>query len=143
MFCKAVATLVEPNSIPSGPNNTTNSSNSRKRPRHSNDRLFRFNTFGDPGCPCDYDGAFRDNIKAFLQTVAERSELLYNDVVSEGRSGAIVWSISLQEETQSALVPLLIVEEDVQFTPRLPYCDYCRCIGISVYIIPISSSLML
>ncbi|KAH7287677.1 hypothetical protein KP509_32G069100 [Ceratopteris richardii] len=94
---------------------------SRKRKR--NDRVFSFHTFGDPGCPCDYDGPFRDNIRAFLHNTAERE--LY-DV--EGRPA---WSIALQvDDSHSAQISLVIVEEDIQ-NSRHPHCDHCRCIGWS------------
>ncbi|KAI5081126.1 hypothetical protein GOP47_0004309 [Adiantum capillus-veneris] len=101
--------------------------NPASRKRRRNERAFSFHTFGDPGCPSDYDGPFRDNVRAFLQNTAERE--LY-DV--EGRPA---WSIVLQvDDSHTTQITLVVVEEDIQ-NSRHPHCDHCRCIGWSHHLV--------
>ncbi|KAH7298703.1 hypothetical protein KP509_25G054900 [Ceratopteris richardii] len=97
------------------------------RKRRRNERAYSFHTFGDPGCPCDYDGPFRNNIRAFLQNVADHE---HYDV--EGRP---CWSIPLEvDESQGAQITLFVVEEDIHNSHH-PHCDHCRCIGWSHHLV--------
>nr|XP_023897065.1 PHD finger protein MALE MEIOCYTE DEATH 1-like [Quercus suber]POE55257.1 phd finger protein male meiocyte death 1 [Quercus suber] len=92
----------------------------KKRKRRP--QLYGFHSFGDPGCPIDPKGAFRDNIRVFLQQCAELDD---NNV-----QGMPAWCTLLVHETRSFIVPLYTIEEDVKHSPR-PYCDHCRCAGWS------------
>ena len=93
----------------------------KKRKRRP--QLHGFHTFGDPGCPIDPKGAFRDNIRLFLQQCAELDD---NNV-----QGMPAWCTLLVHETKSFIVPLYTIEEDVKYSPR-PYCDHCRCAGLAL-----------
>ncbi|GLJ12291.1 hypothetical protein SUGI_0188160 [Cryptomeria japonica] len=101
-----------------------NCQNRRKRKR--GEKLFDFQTFGDPGCPADYDLPFRDNIRVFLEECAEREP--YNI------DGNPAWIVLLQGETQSAIIPLHVVEENALNSPN-PHCDQCRCVGWSHHLV--------
>lgn len=93
----------------------------RARKRRRGERLFGIHTFGDPGCPSDYDGPFRDNIRAFLDECAEPE--LYNI------EGMPAWSIALEEsDIHGSRVSLLVIEEGMRDSLH-PHCDHCRCIG--------------
>ncbi|CAM6099164.1 unnamed protein product [Calypogeia fissa] len=95
----------------------------RARKRRRGERLFGIHTFGDPGCPSDYDRPFRDNIKAFLDECAEPE--LYNI------EGMPAWSIALEEsDIHGPQVSLLVIEEGMRDSLH-PHCDHCRCIGWS------------
>lgn len=92
----------------------------RTRKRRRGDRLFGFHTFGDPGCPADYYGPFRDNIRRFLEECAEPE--LYNV------EGMPAWSVGLTEDSSGSRISLLIIEEGMRDSLH-PHCDHCRCIG--------------
>eukprot|EP00897_Mesotaenium_endlicherianum_P007267 jgi/Mesen1/6569/ME000336S05789 len=79
-------------------------------------------SFGELGSCADYDGAYRDNIRAFL---AERCELEEFGLGSLPR-----WSLLL-EDARGTQVPLFIVEESASAQPQSAHCDHCRCIGWS------------
>ncbi len=90
------------------------------RKRKRGERLFSFHNFADPGFPADYDGPFRDNVRAFLEECAE------SEVSVDGLHG---WYVALEDDSiQGALVNLLVFAEGVQDSLH-PYCDQCRCIG--------------
>lgn len=90
------------------------------RKRKRGERLFSFHNFADPGFPADYDGPFRDNVRAFLEECAE------TEVTVDGLPG---WCVALEDDSiQGARVNLLIFVEGVQDSLH-PYCDQCRCIG--------------
>ncbi|XP_041002433.1 PHD finger protein MALE MEIOCYTE DEATH 1 [Juglans microcarpa x Juglans regia] len=93
----------------------------KKRKRRP--KLYGFQNFGDPGCPIDPKGAFRDNIRLFLQECADLHE---NDI-----HAMPTWCTLLVHETRKFVVPLYTFEEDVKCSPRPPYCDHCRCAGWS------------
>jgi hypothetical protein len=90
----------------------------RARKRRRGERLFGIHTFGDPGCPSEYDGPFRDNIRAFLDECAEPE--LYNI------EGMPAWSIALEEsDVHGSRVSLLVIEEGMRDSLH-PHCDHCR-----------------
>ncbi|KAH9299767.1 hypothetical protein KI387_031449 [Taxus chinensis] len=93
----------------------------RKRVENNNieNRLYGFQTFGDPGCPADFDGPFRDNIRIFLQDFARLENFLVD--------GMTVWSIALRVD-DSSCISMFVMEEMVQNALR-PHCDYCQFIG--------------
>ncbi|KAL2632822.1 hypothetical protein R1flu_004301 [Riccia fluitans] len=95
----------------------------RSRKRRTRDRMFGITTFGDPGCPGDFDGSFRENMKVFLEECAEPE--LYPV------EGFPAWSVTLQEsDTNGDRCSLLIIEEASMHSLH-PHCDHCRCIGWS------------
>ncbi|KAJ7527944.1 hypothetical protein O6H91_16G077100 [Diphasiastrum complanatum] len=94
----------------------------RTRKRRRGERLYGVHTYGDPGCPADYDGPFRDNVRAFLNESAE-----FEPYSVEGMP---IWSISLQEDKHAARISLLIIEESLEDSLH-PHCEHCRCIGWS------------
>ncbi|XP_031498002.1 PHD finger protein MALE MEIOCYTE DEATH 1-like [Nymphaea colorata] len=93
---------------------------SRKRGRAA--RAYGFHTFADPGCPLELSGAFRDNVRQFLQECGEAE-----DYAVEGMP---TWKTILIEEASGVAIPLYVVEEHVSQSFR-PHCDYCRCSGWS------------
>ncbi|GMY38214.1 PHD finger protein MALE MEIOCYTE DEATH 1 [Fagus crenata] len=92
----------------------------KKRKRRP--QLYGFHTFGDPGCPINPKGAFRDNIQVLLQHCAELDD--------SNVQGMQTWCTLLLHETRSCIVPLFTIEEKVKCSTR-PYCDHCRCTGWS------------
>ncbi|KAF2295540.1 hypothetical protein GH714_033162 [Hevea brasiliensis] len=90
------------------------------RKRKRGPKLYNFHSFGDPGCPISPIGPFRDNIRLFLQECAEPED--YNV------EGMPIWCTLLVIESNSIVVPLYIIEENVKFSPN-PFCDHCRCTG--------------
>lgn len=90
------------------------------RKRKRGERLFAFQSFGDPGFPADYYGPFRDNVRAFLDECAE-SEVNID--------GMPTWCIALEDDsTQGTRINLLVFVEGVRESLH-PHCDQCRCIG--------------
>ena len=85
-------------------------------------RIYGFRTFADPGCPLDFAGAFRDNIREFVRECAE-----FEDRSFEGMTA---WCTLLVDEKTGAVIPLYVVEDDVSLSPH-PLCDHCRCAGES------------
>ena len=94
----------------------------KKRKRRP--QLYGFHTFGDPGCPINPKGAFRDNIQVLLQHCAELDD--------SNVQGMQTWCTLLLHETRSCIVPLFTIEEKVKCSTR-PYCDHCRCTGLSLH----------
>lgn len=91
---------------------------SRKRKRAP--KLFNLNTFCYPGCPIELKGAFRDNIRVFLQECAEMEEYDIDSMT--------VWCTLLVQETRGVVFPLYTIEENVKLSKQ-PFCDHCRCCG--------------
>eukprot|EP00253_Pinus_taeda_P012177 PITA_12177 len=92
-------------------------------------RAYGFHTFGDPGCPADFDGPFRENIGVFLQEFASREA--YNV------EGMAVWSIAMEyDQSRGHCVSMFVVEEKVQNASHVnPHCDQCRGIGWSHHLV--------
>ncbi|PKA49975.1 PHD finger protein MALE MEIOCYTE DEATH 1 [Apostasia shenzhenica] len=91
-----------------------------KRKRRS--KIYGLRTFMDPGCPIDFFGAFRDNIREFLRRCS--------DAERRTTAGMLTWCTLLVDEMTGVLIPLYTVEECVRRSQR-PFCDYCRCSGWS------------
>ncbi|KAL1569720.1 PHD finger protein MALE MEIOCYTE DEATH 1-like [Salvia divinorum] len=85
-------------------------------------KFYGFHTFAEPGCPITLTGAFRDNIRRFLQ---ECAALEGYDI-----DGMPIWRTFLVYESKGTVLPLYTVEEKVEDSDR-PFCDYCRCVGWS------------
>ncbi|XP_058109014.1 PHD finger protein MALE MEIOCYTE DEATH 1 [Magnolia sinica] len=83
-------------------------------------KAYAFHAFADPGCPVDYSGPFRDNIRSFLRECAEIED--YNV------EGMPTWCTLLVNEGSGVVVPLYFIEENVKHSRR-PFCDFCRCVG--------------
>ncbi|KAI4299631.1 hypothetical protein L6164_033068 [Bauhinia variegata] len=92
----------------------------RKRKRRP--KVFKFHSFGDPGCPINPKGPFRDNIRLFLQECVELEDYCVQ--------GMPLWCTLLIHEKSSFMFPLYTVEENV-YQSLHPFCDHCRCAGWS------------
>lgn len=93
-----------------------------KRRRRS--KIFGVRSFMDRGCPTDFLGAFRDNVRRFLRECA--------DVEEKSMAGMPTWCTLLVDEKSGVVAPLYTVEEYVRRSPR-PFCDYCRCNGEIIF----------
>ncbi|KAL8520809.1 hypothetical protein ACS0TY_011383 [Phlomoides rotata] len=81
------------------------------------DKLFQYDNFGIPGFAIKtLSGAFRDNIRVFLQNFAEIQDYTVNEMR--------VWCTSLFSENYGVF-PLYTLEETVQDSVD-PFCDYCE-----------------
>ncbi|KAL4201752.1 hypothetical protein AMTRI_Chr02g260200 [Amborella trichopoda] len=87
--------------------------------------IYRFHSFGHPGCPATFSGAFRDNMREFL---AHWAQSLANQI--EGNPTGLA-HLALSQET---LILLYVIEEDVRGSPW-PHCDHCRCVGWSHHLV--------
>ncbi|XP_057783982.1 LOW QUALITY PROTEIN: PHD finger protein MALE MEIOCYTE DEATH 1-like [Salvia miltiorrhiza] len=85
-------------------------------------KFYGFHTFAEPGCPITLTGAFRDNIRRFLQECAA--------IEDYDLGGMPIWRTFLVYESKGTVLPLYTVEEKVADSDR-PFCDYCRCVGWS------------
>ncbi|GBG58737.1 hypothetical protein CBR_g137 [Chara braunii] len=94
----------------------------RARKRRRAQRSFPVTTFGEPGCPADFDGPFRQNIETFLEEHAEQ-------VGSSTFDGMASWTL-IMETKEGSRFQLLVIEEQVEYSRRL-HCDHCRCVGWS------------
>ncbi|EYU30865.1 hypothetical protein ABFS82_08G214100 [Erythranthe guttata] len=85
-------------------------------------RFYGFHTFAEPGFPVTFAGAFRDNVRQFIQQCAEPEGY---DLV-----GMPIWCTFLVYEDRGTVLPLYTIEENVKHSVS-PFCDYCRCAGWS------------
>lgn len=83
-------------------------------------KLYGFHTFGDPGCPINVTGPFRDNIRIFLRECADLEEYSLEKMS--------IWCTLLVKENTGFVLPLYTIEEKVDHSLR-PFCDHCRCAG--------------
>ncbi|KAJ4962060.1 hypothetical protein NE237_021970 [Protea cynaroides] len=90
--------------------------------RERKPKIYAFHTFGDPGCPLDFLGPFRDNIRLFLNECGE--------IEAYQVQGMPIWCTMLVNENNGVALPLFTVEESVKYSIR-PFCDHCRCAGWS------------
>ncbi|KAL4196113.1 hypothetical protein AMTRI_Chr04g244420 [Amborella trichopoda] len=97
----------------------------KPKPTPKPNNIFAFHSFGEPGRPASFSGAFRDNVRDFL---AHWAQTLAHEV--EGNPAWLVY-LALSQET---LIPLYVVEEHVRNSPW-PYCDHCRCVGWSHHLV--------
>ncbi|XP_077240022.1 RING/FYVE/PHD zinc finger superfamily protein [Tasmannia lanceolata] len=93
---------------------------SKKRKRRA--KVYRFHSFADPGCPTNFSGPFRDNIRSFLQECSDMEDYKIK--------GMPIWCTLLVNENSGVVIPLYFIEESVKYSSR-PFCEYCRCIGWS------------
>ncbi|KAK6125827.1 hypothetical protein DH2020_040433 [Rehmannia glutinosa] len=89
---------------------------------HTKKKFYGFHTFAEPGFPVSLSGAFRDNMRQFLQQCAEPEDY---DI-----EGMPIWCTFLVYENRGTVLPLYTVEENVKHSDS-PFCDYCRCAGWS------------
>ncbi|XP_020083265.1 PHD finger protein PERSISTENT TAPETAL CELL 1 [Ananas comosus] len=90
------------------------------RKRKKRERVFRFETFCEPGHPALFDGSFHENMRALLG---------FGNSESVAQGEAQCWSFQLElHHHPSSLVRLFIVEEDVEKSPYR-HCRLCRFVG--------------
>ncbi|WOL02599.1 hypothetical protein Cni_G11318 [Canna indica] len=94
--------------------------------RKARSKIYGLRTFLDPGCPTDFFGAFRDNVRRFLRECAEVEE--------RATAGMPTWCTLLVEEQSGVVMPLYTVEECV-CRSLTPFCDHCRCTGWSHHLV--------
>ncbi|XP_012439661.2 PHD finger protein MALE STERILITY 1 [Gossypium raimondii] len=96
----------------------------RKR-RRGGEKVFKFKTFGENGCPVEFDGSFRDNVKALVEYGHLEVNLCGNGVFS--------WSFQLEVHRHPPLhVVLFIVEEQIQASSSSSinlHCKHCQYVG--------------
>lgn len=85
--------------------------------RRRSSKIYGVRTFMDPGCPTDFSGTFRDNVRRFVRECA--------DVEERAAVGMPTWSTMLVDEKSGAVVPLYTVEECIRRSPPT-LCDHCR-----------------
>ncbi|XP_071687303.1 PHD finger protein At2g01810-like [Rutidosis leptorrhynchoides] len=90
--------------------NQNNISKKRKQ------RIFEFKSFGKSLIA--YSGAFRDNVRLFLDEFGERID---------GKQS--VWSTLLLCESNGAVFPIYIVEESIDDSSVRPFCFHCKSVG--------------
>ncbi|KAG8383670.1 hypothetical protein BUALT_Bualt04G0038000 [Buddleja alternifolia] len=86
-------------------------------------KFYGFHTFGEGSMMSSVSGAFRDNIRQFLQQYAELEDYTVLDEMP-------IWCTFLVYENRGIVLPLYTVQENVQNSDT-PFCDYCRCAGWS------------
>ncbi|KAK4742992.1 hypothetical protein SAY87_000993 [Trapa incisa] len=91
----------------------------KKRKRE--ERTFRFQSFGEKGCPIEFDGSsFIENLKRLLEC---------GQVEGSWGSGFPTWSFQMEISRQPPIYKLLwVVEEDVNALSGR-YCKHCLYVG--------------
>ncbi|XP_039036842.1 PHD finger protein MALE STERILITY 1 [Hibiscus syriacus] len=93
----------------------------RKR-RRGGERIFKFKSFGENGCPVEFDGSFRNNVKALVE-YGNLEMNLCND-------GVLCWTFQLEVHRHPPLnVLLFVVEEPVRASSINLHCKHCRYVG--------------
>ncbi|CAN4126887.1 unnamed protein product [Withania somnifera] len=105
---------------------TENCEDYKKMMKKSVSNFYGFDTFLDPGCPITLMGAFRDNIRCFLEECAELEEYTVE--------GMPIWCTFLVHTSKGAVIPLYTIEENVKSSVRT-FCDHCRCAGWSHHLV--------
>ncbi|KAL2545761.1 PHD finger protein MALE MEIOCYTE DEATH 1 [Forsythia ovata] len=82
-------------------------------------KLLEFENFASPVCHQNMCGSFRENIRLFLQDVAELEDYTVN--------GMPIWCILIVSE-HNGVFPLYTIEETVQHSIH-PFCDHCKLSG--------------
>ncbi|XP_022738435.1 PHD finger protein MALE STERILITY 1 [Durio zibethinus] len=91
----------------------------RKR-RRGGERVFKFKSFGENGCPVEFDGSFRENVKALLE---------YGHLENNLCNGLLIWSFQLEVHRHPPLhVLLFVVEEPIEASINL-HCKHCQYVG--------------
>ncbi|PNX95928.1 PHD finger protein male meiocyte death 1-like [Trifolium pratense] len=85
-------------------------------------KIFRLQSFADPGCPIAPSGSFRENVRLFLQEAGELEDYTV--------MGNPLWCTFLNHEKSNLMVPFYTLEEQV-YNSSHPFCDHCRCVGWS------------
>ncbi|KAJ4829114.1 hypothetical protein Tsubulata_032899 [Turnera subulata] len=88
--------------------------------RKRGERVFRFKIFGENGYPVEFEGSFKQNIKALLE---------YGHFDSNTGNGIPSWSFQLEVNRQPPLhIWLFVVEEPIEASLQL-HCKHCQYIG--------------
>lgn len=91
----------------------------RKR-RRRGEKVFKFKSFGENGCPVEFDGSFRENVKALLE---------YGHLESNLCNGMSSWSFQLEVHRHPPLhILFFVVEEPVEASVDL-HCKHCQYVG--------------
>lgn len=80
-------------------------------------KIYEFKSFGK-SIP-DYSGAFRDNVRLFLDEYGENQNNNNNNV----------WSTLLLCESNGAVFPIYVVEECLDEWSKDKFCGYCKIVG--------------
>ncbi|BBN04671.1 PHD finger protein MS1/MMD1 [Marchantia polymorpha subsp. ruderalis] len=81
-------------------------------------------TLGQPGCPADFEGPFRSNIRSFLHDFARGP---VGTAPALCLPGVRAWTLPLRSAS-GAPISLYILEETPSLSPAL-HCDRCRVLG--------------
>ncbi|ERN12718.1 hypothetical protein AMTR_s00043p00043490 [Amborella trichopoda] len=92
-------------------------------PKHNN--IYRFHSFGHPGCAATFSGAFQDNMQDFLTHWAQP--------LAHQIEGNPTWVVHLAL-SQETLTLHYCIEEDVRDSPW-PHCDHWRWVGWSHHLV--------
>ncbi|XP_047331746.1 PHD finger protein MALE MEIOCYTE DEATH 1-like [Impatiens glandulifera] len=82
-------------------------------------KLFPFHTFASSSSIVVFRGLFQNNIRRLLQE--------YGEIEDHG-TGMLTWSIYLVVGPDKLVLPLYIVEENVEHSHH-PFCNHCESIG--------------
>ncbi|XVF51487.1 hypothetical protein PTKIN_Ptkin04bG0189100 [Pterospermum kingtungense] len=92
----------------------------RKRKRRG-EKVFKFKSFGDNGCPVEFDGSFRENVEALVE---------YGHLENNPCNGMLSWSFQLEVHRHPPLhILFFVVEEPVEASINLHYCKHCQYVG--------------
>ncbi|XVE57886.1 hypothetical protein DITRI_Ditri04bG0126200 [Diplodiscus trichospermus] len=91
----------------------------RKR-RRGGENVFKFKSFGENGCPVEFDGSFRENVKALLE---------YGHLENNLCNGMLSWSFQLEVHRHPPFhILLFVVEEPIEASINL-HCKHCQYVG--------------
>ncbi|KAF5748094.1 putative DNA binding protein [Tripterygium wilfordii] len=91
-----------------------------KRRKRGGERVYRFKTFGECGYPAEFDGSFKDNVKALLEFGHSERNLC---------SGMQSWSFQLEVHRHPPFHVLLLVVEEPTEASLNHHCKHCQYIG--------------
>ncbi|XP_051145061.1 PHD finger protein At2g01810-like [Andrographis paniculata] len=95
--------------------------NNKRKNRINSENLFEFKNFAAPGSVDNpLPGAFRDNIRVFLQNSSEIEDYTVN--------GMLVWCTPCVAG-DNGVFPLYTIEETVQNSAGQPFCSHCESAG--------------
>ena len=88
--------------------------------RKRGEGVFRFKTFGEHGNPIEFDGSFRQNIKALLE---------FGHFENNTKSGMPSWSFQLEVTRHPPFhILLFVIEEPIEASLER-HCKQCQYVG--------------
>ncbi|XP_012072383.1 PHD finger protein MALE STERILITY 1 [Jatropha curcas] len=100
-------------------------SNCKKRKR--GEKVFRFKNFGENGYPVEFDGSFRENVKALLELGYSESNIC---------TGIPSWSFQLEVSCHPPFYILLfVIEEPIEASLDHYCCKHCLYVGWGEHLI--------